>query len=268
MALLDGVGHDPAKLGEAWEYKKPPFWLAAAKNSGLVLFFSVFIFFCVNLPAYALIGGYRINPERFAKDSPEAEEAVVVPREEWLKHEEIKLAKATPTPRPSWRTLWLRPRALPSPSPVPKAPAKAEETKYYPDGTLFVPRIAVEAPVSWDAGEDEVMKVLADGLAHIVGTGRPGEEKNIFITGHSSNYWWNEGDYKTVFALLGELGEGDEIFITYQGKFHKYKVFETKEVSKKEVGDFVVFDEEKLTLMTCVPVGTNLRRLLVFAEPV
>jgi LPXTG-site transpeptidase (sortase) family protein len=63
------------------------------------------------------------------------------------------------------------------------------------------------------------------------------------------------------------MSNGDEIFITYRGKFYKYKVFETKEVNPEEVGNYVESKDEQLTLMTCAPVGTNLRRLLIFAKP-
>lgn len=135
------------------------------------------------------------------------------------------------------------------------------------NNTLLIPKIGVKAPVQWGVSSENILDSLQNGLVHIQNTGLPGEKKNIFITGHSSNYWWKEGSYNTVFSLLGELSPGDEIFIVYKGKIEKFSVSETKEVGKKEVDGFVEADQEQLTLMTCVPVGTNLRRLLVIAKP-
>jgi len=145
---------------------------------------------------------------------------------------------------------------------------RSQEVQQFPDNTLFIPKIGVKAPVSWDISPDNVMDKLQGGLVHLEGTGHPGEEKNIFITGHSSNYWWEKGDYNTVFALLPNLKEGDEIILTYQGKITRYKVKSLNEVKKEEVSAYLDSNSEQLTLMTCVPVGTNLRRLLVIAEPI
>ncbi|MCX6809918.1 MAG: sortase [Candidatus Berkelbacteria bacterium] len=138
----------------------------------------------------------------------------------------------------------------------------------YPDNTLFIPKIGVKATVSWNVNQDNILDILPNSLVHINGSGKPQENKNIFITGHSSNYWWKEGNYNTVFSLFPQLKEGDEIILTYQGKFNYYKVRELRELKKSEVSKYTESDKEQLTLMTCVPVGTNLHRLLVFADPV
>lgn len=232
MALVDGVGYDLGRYKEPQEYKKPTLIVRFLKNLGLILFFSSAVFFTVNFPAYAAITGYKYNPLKFRGETPQVENAQIVSREDGA-----------------------------------VSPILAKETKQYPDSTLFIPKIGIEAPVGWDIGEISIMRALENGLVHIDGTGKPGSDKNIFITGHSSNYWWKAGDYKTIFVLLPEINNGDEIFITYQGKFYKYKVFETQEVDPKEVENYIEAKDEQLTLMTCVPVGTNLKRLLIFAKP-
>lgn len=137
----------------------------------------------------------------------------------------------------------------------------------YAENSLIINKIGVKAQVKWDVASSDIMGVLKDNLAHVGGTGKPGEQKNIFITGHSSNYWWNEGNLNTVFALLPELENGDEIYLAYRGKVYRYEVSDKIEVSKDKVADYVTGNKEQLTLMTCVPVGTNLRRLLVIAKP-
>ena len=140
-------------------------------------------------------------------------------------------------------------------------------TKQYPDNSIFIPKIGITAPISYDIGEGEVMEKLKSGVVHLGGSGHLGEGKNIFITGHSSNYWWEDGEYNTIFALLPELENGDVIYLTDNGRLKRFKIIDKKEVKKSEVDGNLVSESEQLTLMTCVPVGTNLRRLLVVAIP-
>jgi LPXTG-site transpeptidase (sortase) family protein len=161
---------------------------------------------------------------------------------------------------------YLRPQAFADSSLFSVCPGPKSSVQYS-DNTLIIGKISVRAPIKWDVGSADVMGTLNTNLAHIAGTGKPGEGKNIFITGHSSNYWWSKGELNTVFALLPKLETGDEIYITYKGEFFRYRVTQKIEVSKSDVQNYVSSDKEKLTLMTCVPVGTNLRRLLVIAEP-
>ena len=149
-----------------------------------------------------------------------------------------------------------------------KVPSAESPVNKLSDNSLAISKISVNSPVHWDTNPTEILPTLEDNLAHVSGSGKPGEGKNIFITGHSSNYWWKKGNLNTVFALLPELSEKDEILLSYQGKIHRYVVSERKEVPKKEVTNHFYSDSEQLTLVTCVPVGTNLRRLIIIAKPI
>jgi len=144
--------------------------------------------------------------------------------------------------------------------------ALPKDVSQLPDNSIIISKIGVAAPIVWDVKETEIMSALESGVAHLAGSGKPDAGKNIFLTGHSSNYWWSAGNYKTVFALLPELKEKDEILLTRDGAISRYEVEKILEVKKSEVGDYLITDGERLTIMTCVPVGTNLRRLLVIAE--
>lgn len=150
----------------------------------------------------------------------------------------------------------------------PEEVGSPKDIKQYKDNTIVIPKIGVEAPILWDKSSGEVMDSLQNGVVHLAGTSHPGEDGNTFLTGHSSNYWWRGGDYNSVFALLPELAPQDEIFVIYHGELKKYQVKQLVEVKKAEVSSYVESSDEQLTLMTCVPVGTNLRRLLVIATPV
>lgn len=136
------------------------------------------------------------------------------------------------------------------------------------DNHLLIPNIGVDAPISWQVENEE--KILRDkltsGLIHLAGTDLPGQTGNVFITGHSSDLPWNKGNYKTVFSLLNRVAVGDQVQLRYQNKDYVYKVNNIKVVQPDDVSVLRPTPEPTLTLMTCTPVGTNLRRLIVTAK--
>ena len=78
-----------------------------------------------------------------------------------------------------------------------------------------------------------------------------------------------KSDYNAAFALLPKLKAGDEYSVFYKGDLHKYRVTETFEVSPRDVSVLAQpKDRYMSTLMTCVPVGTTLKRLIVRGEEV
>lgn len=135
---------------------------------------------------------------------------------------------------------------------------------------LNVPVINIKAPISWGVknNPDEVATRLTKGLIQIQGTALPGEIGNVFITGHSSNYPWAKGNYNNVFAILNKVVVGDMAQIKYQNIDYLYKVKEIKVVEPSDVSVLKSKNESTLTLMTCTPVGTSLRRLIVVANQV
>lgn len=128
---------------------------------------------------------------------------------------------------------------------------------------LLIPKIAVNASIIWNVEENNLKDNLLKGAVHSAGTALPGEEGNIFITGHSSYYPWVESEYKNVFTLLDKLTREDIILIEYQSIVFQYQVTNTKVVSANDLSVMQEKSGKNLTLMTCVPVGTNLNRLIV-----
>jgi LPXTG-site transpeptidase (sortase) family protein len=146
-----------------------------------------------------------------------------------------------------------------------------------PDNRLVVPKINKNVPIvepdntlleqrRWAELEDAINSKLKTGVVHYPHTAKPYERGNMFLTGHSSYYLWDDGRYKDVFALLGVLEVGDEFVIYYEGEKYAYKVTEKKEVDPNHVEAMRQGKEQKATLMTCTPPGTRLRRLLVIGE--
>lgn len=148
-------------------------------------------------------------------------------------------------------------------------PAVVEPTiAQIPNNTIEILPIAVTAPVLWDIPntDDAVANGLTQGVIHIDGTSKPGGKGNIYITGHSSNYPWAKGNYNQIFALLDKLVIGDQIKVAYQDKTYLYTVFEKKVVMPSDTSILAQTEDNRLSLVTCTPVGTNLKRLVVLAN--
>lgn len=149
-----------------------------------------------------------------------------------------------------------------------------------PDNRVVIPKLGLNVPLvhpptdallrqDWAQVEADIQQALEKGVVHYPGTARPGQAGNFFVTGHSSYYAWGEGDFKYVFARLHELVPGDEYTVFFGGDEHRYVVRSKTEVLPSDV---TVLDQpadaRMATLMTCTPIGTTLRRLIVRAEEV
>ncbi len=147
------------------------------------------------------------------------------------------------------------------------------------DNRIVIPRIDKNIPIistssqslmdrDWGGLEKELMQALQNGVVHYPGTGTPGNDGNTVITGHSSYFPWDKGRFKDVFALLHEVVVGDKIVVYYDQKKYVYEVSEIKVILPNQLDVLKSMGEEQLTLITCTPVGTNLKRLVVIAKPV
>jgi sortase A len=131
---------------------------------------------------------------------------------------------------------------------------------------IEISKISIDAPINWDVPEANILESLKSGVAQYQGTSHPGEGGNVFIVGHSSNYFWVKSDYNRVFSLLDKLSPGDRIKIRKSGLVYNYDVVSSRVVSPEDVSVLGNTPKEVLTLMTCWPIGTSLNRLIVQAE--
>ena len=153
---------------------------------------------------------------------------------------------------------------LVKPEAAKSAPLEASEI-IPAENTLVVSKIGVRAPIVFveTANEKAIESGLQNGVVHYYQTAEPGKVGNSFITGHSSNYWWDKGAYNYVFANLDKLAVGDQAVIYYKGNKYLYQASKIKIV---EATDLSVLDQTikpTLTLMTCTPPGTSWKRLIV-----
>lgn len=145
------------------------------------------------------------------------------------------------------------------------------------ENRIIIPRMGENIPLvnvsidkwaSFETMHEVFMEELRKWVVRYPGTAEPGEDGNVFIFGHSSNYPWVKSEYNSVFALLDQLQDGDEIIIYYFQKKYVYKVKERTVVKPGDVKTLEARDHTKkeLSLMTCWPVGTTLERMIIFAE--
>lgn len=159
---------------------------------------------------------------------------------------------------------------------TPLAPAvseKPQQPAYQPEievqsHRIVAPAINLDAPIIWQVQPDQILSALKKGIAHYGPTSLPGQNGNVFLTGHSSNYWWDDGLFKQVFALLDKLNNGDKIYLGYDGKTYVYQVEKKIIVQPNSIEVLNPGDHSILSLMTCYPVGTTLNRLIIQAKQI
>lgn len=135
---------------------------------------------------------------------------------------------------------------------------------------VTIPKINAQAPIieNVDPWNESVYNAsLKKGVAHAKDTALPGENGTMFLFAHSSGLPWELTRYNTIFLRLNELRPKDSILVTKNGKEYRYVVREAKEVWPNEVNYLLQTEKDQLILQTCTPVGTSLKRLLVFADP-
>jgi LPXTG-site transpeptidase (sortase) family protein len=131
---------------------------------------------------------------------------------------------------------------------------------------IIIPKIGIQAPVIYDASYASIIENLRTGVVRYEGTADPGQIGNVVIVGHSSDYPWSTGSYKTVFALLDKLVAGDEIILPYGSNRYVYKVTQVNIVKANNLSVLARTGEPTLTLVTCYPVGTAINRLVIVAK--
>lgn len=111
-----------------------------------------------------------------------------------------------------------------------------------------------------------------ESLGHYKGSALPGNVGNAFVYGHSVLPWFfNPKNYKTIFSTLDRLVAGDVFYVEYEGEEFKYEVDDIIVAVPEAVEPLAdmkprFLNASTVTLMTCVPPGTKLKRLLVVGD--
>jgi len=128
---------------------------------------------------------------------------------------------------------------------------------------LSIPKLKIENGVVEVGGTK-----IKESLVHYPGTALPGEFGNVVVFGHSTlPMFYKPTDYKTIFSLIPTLENGDKIHLFFDGIEYVYEVFNYKEVKPEEINVLEQrFDQQSLSLITCVPPGTYLKRGIIRAR--
>ena len=139
--------------------------------------------------------------------------------------------------------------------------------------SIRIPKILASAEIKANVSpfdKKEYLPILEQGIvAQAKNSSIPGQkDKAIYLFAHSTSQGVQMVRKNSVFYLLGELKNDDPIFINYNGQVYAYKVYAQKVVEAKEVEylNYGEKDKEILILQTCWPLGTDWKRLLIFAE--
>jgi sortase A len=150
------------------------------------------------------------------------------------------------------------------------APPPISITPVNTDFAIIIPKLDVNAVIAQDvnaANYDEYNAALKKGAAHALGTVYPGQDGNSYIFAHSTLNFWEIGRYNAVFTLLRKLELGDLIVTFYQGQRYDYTVTEKHILDANDIRYITPkADGRQLTLQTCDPPGTALRRLIIIAK--
>lgn len=136
------------------------------------------------------------------------------------------------------------------------------ETEEYAPPRLVIPLIGVDAPVvlTQSINESIIQKDLENGVVRY-------PDSNI-ILGHSSAYPWYRGNYGSVFSLLNKLEKGDELFIFSRNEKYAYQVLEKNIELPKNLEFEDVENTSTLYLVSCWPINTTWKRIVIRAERV
>ena len=173
--------------------------------------------------------------------------------------EEALLPARTPEPPPA------------TPTPDPRPPANSPPTRLViPKIDLDIPVLTVGVKAVRVGGQERVIwDDVPDAGAFHATSAYPGQPGNTVINGHRDI----QG---SVFRHLNKLDVGDEIVLYVGDMAYPYRVTETLIVPEtfasarqraENLRLISYMPEERLTLVTCTPVGLATHRLLVIARP-
>ena len=224
-----------------------------------LIFFIIFIisFLVFNGAAFFDLVDYRVN---------KLTEAI---RKELIRSPSFLTNLPSNTEKPSLASLknYLLEQPVISTVILPIIPPEAESSNI-----LEMPQFGIKAPILQveTTNSKIIYEKLKKGVVLYPGSDIPGEGYSIII-GHSSQYPWSPGKYKSVFSLLNELNQGDKIYVFWN---QKPLVFEVKEKNiflpwpKGTESTETVFppsDEPTLILQSCWPVGIASKRVAIKA---
>jgi LPXTG-site transpeptidase (sortase) family protein len=135
-------------------------------------------------------------------------------------------------------------------------------------GNISIPKIGVNAPIVFVGDIKWVNYDHKYGVVHYPDTALPGSVGAGLYSGHSSAPPNIRSQYNYVFSKLENLGPNDDVIINFQGNTYTYKIFRKEIVAPRDFKLREYQGKETITLLSCWPVGTAAKRIIVEAERV
>ncbi len=106
---------------------------------------------------------------------------------------------------------------------------------------------------------------LTKHLVQFPQTALPGQPGSPVIFGHSTiPSFYNPEKYTTIFSNLPKVKVGSDIFAKFNGQEYSYRITKVYEVKPNELWVLKQnYADKTIKIVTCVPPGTTLRRLIV-----
>lgn len=163
--------------------------------------------------------------------------------------------------------VWLRHLAVSPATPTASPSPAATASPLVPRSVLELPGLDQPLPLVYSDTLEEarLQEYLKEGAVVLpLGTAF-GEPGNVVITAHSSGTQ-AFGPYRFAFARLAELEAGQEYTIVTLTARYTYRVYGKEIVWPHEVNRLPRDNRSTVTLVTCWPLWTNFKRLLVHTE--
>jgi len=128
-------------------------------------------------------------------------------------------------------------------------------------GYIEIPAIALNLPVAHGTAAE----TLEHAVGHVVGSSLPigGDSTHAVLSGHSGMAG------QKMFTDLHELKTGDTVYLHVLKETLAYEVESTETVRPEETDGLAIEQgKDRLTLITCTPIGINSHRLLVHCSRV
>ncbi len=133
---------------------------------------------------------------------------------------------------------------------------------------ISIPAIRLELPIvtAKTTEEDELLAALNEGPVLYPGNSVFGLPGNSVMMAHSTGEPW-KGKYRFAFMNIDKLAPGDDILVDFGARRFTYKVTGKRIVTPAETTDLhEKTDSSRLVLVTCWPLWTAEKRLLVEAD--
>jgi sortase A len=129
--------------------------------------------------------------------------------------------------------------------------------------TLSIPNLGISQAIVKYGHTD-----LKKSLIQYPDTAMPGTLGNTVIFGHSVlPQFFSPTNYVSIFSTLHTLKNGDRVELVYDNTTYTYAIYDMYEVEPEELSPLAqTFDDRRLTIITCTPPGTYLRRLIIRAS--